>query len=1635
MLVALLAFGFAAQASPVSEYEARLAARAFARSGERLGVRLGQTVEKTRLFALTNGASFLSVKMNGGSTIFLSGDSDDEPIVAMSPVDVSDPEVGSPLRDLLERDMTSRLRFRKSQQSSTPSASLLKARRRWQRLLRDGATIDAAGGSRVPASTVEPTDLRVAALVKSKWDQSGHGENTYTPNHYVCGCVATAMSQIMRYWAFPVNEVTPFVKFDCAVDGVLTPMTAKGGVYDWANMPLVPETSMSQVERESIGKLTYDCGVSVAMDWGASGSSAQTSAVGGALKGFFGYANAEVCQNPDLSTDESVRQKFVYAPIDAGLPVQLGINSSGRNGHSIVGDGYGYIDGVSYVHLNMGWSGAGDVWYHLPDITYVATTGGFEYEADTVHTCVYNISPLSTGVVLSGRTLDDEGVPVPNATIQVFKAGTDELVTTVTGNANGVYGAMLPPDAEYELVATADGVSGDAVFHLGSENSWGNDFELGTPSVRVITSDMSVTNEYSSLNKALKESAAIENPTVEIYAPTVLRRSVVVTNGCTVVATSWTNDVRRMGGESLPSITVDGATVVMSNVLFAASSTTPVFAVNGGVAAFAGVTAVSELLSVETSDGGVFAIAGEMDGGVQVVAEGAMTNGAVFGVALCDLATAAANAAKIINPEDISLGGEAFDDPVSGNVLLRWAKVPVHPSAAVARNVDDAGTTNYFRSVDEAMSSSATEIVLQKSARFTAKFLPEVSVVIRSVNGAVLKAGPKAQISVASGVTATFSDIEICEFKGSDALLVVDGGKVELGPGVVFDNLVTRNSVRVNDVALRYGPIVVKSGGSLVMFPGAAITGCRAESDQSNESGGCGGGVYVCENAVFDMRGGAISNCYAEVSGGGVYADRNATIRLSGDATIFGNVAKVGKNPSAEDDIRRKSSADVLVCGVLSGRIGIADTSALTNQTDGAVFACAGDGVSADDMAASAAAFYCTVPLTKEGLERHAALSADGGSLVWEITEAEYGPVPVEPLYDDNGYITNAVARSILPGGNATNYWVTLSDAFQSLSGDAVIELFHDTAFSEDIVVSSSVTLRTAEDSYAFPASATVGRSDDCSFVVPAGGRLTVENVGFYGDDFDYVAMTWSEGNCRLFDVNGGFLRLDGAFVSDVYGLEDRASAAIVAYNGATVELDGGTQIEYCQNYFVDENVNAGAAGGVIVEGEGTTLKLLGCSISDCYARKTGGVFVGNKAKVRVSGDVTIKDNYCDDINSGGCMVVADDARLYLDGELTGRVGCMEGVGGDPVVFGAVASTAPGVAESATNFVHDVTHARGSVSGSDLVWNIEGRTLVAVPEFPAQGFTYDGTEHVFATDGEGYVVENASGVYAGDYVALARLADGCVWEDGTTGVKSYAWSIAKAVLSVSADNAEKTEGEDDPPEFSYTVTGVVDGDSAESVIYVALVREPGEEPGEYEITYWYYAVSSNYSFDPETSFTPGVFTVKPDDSGLLPELAPGSSLDDIIAALENSGVSDPKVLAAVEAYYAADPDGAVALYNSFATWAKNSSSGASAVCSSDKAWVSYEFGVDSLFENDPTVVVTSMSVQDPSSASMRVTLVVKDGDAEKVVDPESVAALFRMSTDLVTWSDDLTAEANPDGSYTVSPNDPTLKSAFITLKY
>ena len=483
--------------------------------------------------------------------------------------------------------------------------------------------------------------------------------------------------------------------------------------------------------------------------------------------------------------------------------------------------------------------------------------------------------------------------------------------------------------------------------------------------------------------------------------------------------------------------------------------------------------------------------------------------------------------------------------------------------------------------------------------------------------------------------------------------------------------------------------------------------------------------------------------------------------------------------------------------------------------------------------------------------------------------------------------------------------------------------------------------------------------------------------------------------------------------------------------------MENDSEIYNCENAFVDEDTNSGAAAGIVAEDEGTTVYLRDCFITDCHSRKTGGVFVGNKASIYISGNANVVDNSCDNDNSCGNMVVADGGHLYLDGELTGFVGYAEGIGGDTNVFGVVTSQlTPEVVASATNFVHDVTRARGLVDGTDLVWDLAARTLVAKPTPSATTvFTYDKTLHAVLEDGEGYSVSDAEGTDAGQYHAVARLEPGCVWDDGTCDVVGCDWTIEPAALAVAASNAMKLEGEADPDSFNYTVSGIVGDDNASDVIAVRLARDLGEEPGDYDIELLAFKLlDSNYSFDPATSFTSGIFTIIDEDE-VLPPIPDDAGLDEILAALERSGVQDDRVIAAVTSYYDTDPEGARSAYNKFRSWAKENVGDALAVCASENAWVSYEFGVTELFESTPTVTFTSMEIEDPSIAAMKVTLVVKDGDIEKDVDPKSVAALFEMSTDLKNWTGDLTATANEDGSFTVKPNDPTLDRAVIRLRY
>ena len=332
--------------------------------------------------------------------------------------------------------------------------------------------------------------------------------NSCTPLNRLAGCVATMMAQIMYYHKWPQGEVTfgkknrfgadrwsygygansgrAQVEVESGTFGYyevwanelldgdgsgkrtlngnningyqstvaqaaqsryscdLTPWEpAFGGTYDWENMVDSPAAASSagtltEANRLAIGHLLRDVGLTVPIRYelgGGEGSAHATLAL--SLVDTFQYADAVF----KSGVDADVFRNGILANLDAKLPVGVTVP-----GHAIVADGYGYADGVLYVHFNMGWNGTGDAWYMPPVIYEGAAIRSEGY--NTINTLLYNIRPQGDEAdsIVSGRVLDPDGNPVAGVTVS---AGGSRSCAT---DANGIYSLFLP-EGDHDISA------------------------------------------------------------------------------------------------------------------------------------------------------------------------------------------------------------------------------------------------------------------------------------------------------------------------------------------------------------------------------------------------------------------------------------------------------------------------------------------------------------------------------------------------------------------------------------------------------------------------------------------------------------------------------------------------------------------------------------------------------------------------------------------------------------------------------------------------------------------------------------------------------------------------------------------------------------------------------------------------------------------------------------------------------------------------------------------------------------------------------------------------------------------------------------------------------------------------------
>ncbi|MBQ6140866.1 MAG: C10 family peptidase, partial [Kiritimatiellae bacterium] len=493
---AALFAAFTASADPVTTNDVVDAVAGWINLGESLGGGFAAQPESVRTYTANGGsANYHVVSFAGGGYVVTSGDTALKPVLAYSNTGTwIDDEAKNPLMAMLNIDVAAAMAAEQS--SASASATTQKSGLRlsasaagttastqqqdakaaeWAKLIAAKSSSSSTKGGRRLAAAAPTTDLRVAPLMTTAWNQSYVGSskkcyNYYTPCNYVCGCTATAMAQVMKYHRYPTGKVTAAHDYFSNViysdggsvvtngwnlsDGYYASATASsktkwepafGGPYDWDAMVDSPDGSESEAARQAIGLLCRDAAISVFSTFSSGGTAGHGASIASALLDTFGFAGA---------TTTYYNENTLLASLDANLPALFWIANS-KYAHEVVADGYGY-DSTStiYVHFNMGWGSVGsDTWYTPP-----SSIGDYTSVTRMV-TGIFTPAQGAPGSsVISGRVLDTDGDPISGATVTVT---TDDgtVVATTNSNDKGIYAFILPAGT-YNFTATVDSNKG-----------------------------------------------------------------------------------------------------------------------------------------------------------------------------------------------------------------------------------------------------------------------------------------------------------------------------------------------------------------------------------------------------------------------------------------------------------------------------------------------------------------------------------------------------------------------------------------------------------------------------------------------------------------------------------------------------------------------------------------------------------------------------------------------------------------------------------------------------------------------------------------------------------------------------------------------------------------------------------------------------------------------------------------------------------------------------------------------------------------------------------------------------------------------------------------------------------------------
>ncbi len=219
------------------------------------------------------------------------------------------------------------------------------------------------------ASTTRTTSEKL--LTTASWGQDSPYNDlcpTIGSEKTVTGCVATALSIIMKYHTWPTVGTGETFSYDWNGQTLTSTFNT---TYDWVNMPNeYTSGGYTADQATAVAKLMYDAGIISQMDYGVDLSSAYSY---DAVMGMINYMKYD--KGAFLLSKEWFSAKewmgMLKSEIDNNRPILYSGESESDGGHLFILDGYNN----EFFHVNWGWEGYCNGYYLIEKMNPEALDG------------------------------------------------------------------------------------------------------------------------------------------------------------------------------------------------------------------------------------------------------------------------------------------------------------------------------------------------------------------------------------------------------------------------------------------------------------------------------------------------------------------------------------------------------------------------------------------------------------------------------------------------------------------------------------------------------------------------------------------------------------------------------------------------------------------------------------------------------------------------------------------------------------------------------------------------------------------------------------------------------------------------------------------------------------------------------------------------------------------------------------------------------------------------------------------------------------------------------------------------------------------------------------------------------------